>query len=182
MNLGEVQALPARELAAAIDGLGVAAGWEFGDVIRAAAANAPGSRPLPEAQKNRSQAFQNLVVGTIAERVFRENHLSPLESEGFTVADLHERGENRDYALLRDESELPINVKVASTLFRKARETVGLDPEDCIPISAYKAIGASERVPTLVYVDLVDFSLRERVDAFVEELKGDLAIGWHLLS
>lgn len=91
-------------------------------------------------------------------------HLAPLEAKGFTVADLHERGENRDYALLRDGLELPINVKVASTIFRNARQTVGLAPDDCIPISAYKAIGASESVPTLVYVDLVDFTLRERVD------------------
>jgi len=71
---------------------------------------------------------------------------------------------------------LPINVKVASTLFRKARTVVGLDPEDCIPISAYKAIGASERVRDLVYVDLVDFTLRQRVDAFMVRLEGSLAV------
>jgi hypothetical protein len=50
---------------------------------------------------------------------------------------------------------------------------VGLEPVDCIPISAYKAIGASEKVPTLAYVDLVAFGLRERVDAFMDAL--DLA-------
>jgi hypothetical protein len=33
-----------------------------------------------------------------------------------------------------------------------------------------------------VYVDLVDFTLRERVDDFINALEGDLAVGWHLLS
>ena len=66
------------------------------------------------------------------------------------MIDLHEAGENRDYAVRRDGLELPINVKTASTLFRKAQEVVGLAPEDCIPISAYRAIGSSEHVPDLV--------------------------------
>jgi ISXO2-like transposase domain len=123
-----------------------------------------------------------LIVGTIAERVFRDDHLAALEPEGFEIEDLHEAGENRDYALRKGGLELPINVKVASTLFRNAQQVVGLAPEDCIPISAYKAIGASERVPDLVYVDLVDFELRERVDDYMDGLAGSLGIGWHLLS
>src|SRR6185295_46081 len=82
----------------------------------------------------------------------------------------------------KDSWELPINVKVASTMFREARRVVGLDPEDCIPLGAYKAIGASERVPALVYVYLVDFELRQRVDAFMESLDEDFSIGWDLLS
>src|SRR6266542_7016433 len=116
MDLEELRALSAGKLSAALDSLGIGPGWVFGEAIRAASASAPETTPLPDPQKDRSQAFQNLVVGTIAERVFREAHLAPLEREGFTVLDLHERGENRDYALLRDERELPINVKVASTL------------------------------------------------------------------
>jgi hypothetical protein len=179
MDLGDVRALPAGELSQVLDSLGIEPGWSYGDEIRSAPA---GDRCLPEPAKNRSQAFQNLAVGTIAERVFREDHLTPLEPDGFTVVDYHERGENRDYGLQRGGLELPINVKTASTLFYSARRQVGLDPDDCVPISAYKAIGASERVPALVYVDLVDFTLRERVDDFVNNLAGDLAVGWHLLS
>src|SRR6202034_2241795 len=161
MDLEGVRTLSASDLSQALDSLGIEPGWAYGDEIRSAPA---GARFLPEPARFRSQGFQNLVVGTTAERVFWEDHLPLLEPDGFVALDYHERGENRDYGLQRDGLELPINVKTASTLFRKARETVGLDPDDCIPISAYKAIGASERVPTLVYVDLVDFTLRERVD------------------
>ena len=131
---------------------------------------------------NPSAPFQNLFVGTIAERVFEKRYLNSLEAAGFTVTDLHERGDNRDYVVEQGELVLPINVKTASTLFRKAKIVVGLEPEDCIPISAYKAIGASERVPDLVYVDLVDFELREKVDAFISTLTGDSEVVWELLS
>ena len=182
MDLEDIQRLSARAVVDTLDNLGITEGWAIGDELREAAETAPNVPSLPEPNKGRNQAFQNLVVGTIAERVFREQHLAPLEADGFTVVDYHEAGENRDYGLQRDGCELPINVKVASTLFRNARTTVGLEPDDCVPISAYKAIGASEHVPTLVYVDLVDFTLRDKVDGFMDALEGDLEIGWHLFS
>lgn len=179
MDLQFVRALPAGDISQFLNSLGIEPGWVYGDEIRSAPAGIPWHA---EPANNVSQAFQNLVVGTIAERVFWEDHLPLLEPDGFRAVDYHERGENRDYGLQRDGLELPINVKTASTMFRNARETVGLAPGDCIPISAYKAIGASERVPTLVYVDLVDFTFRQRVDDFINTLEGDLAVGWHLLS
>ncbi len=39
-----------------------------------------------------------------------------------------------------------------------------------------------ERITHLVYVDLVDFTLRQRVDAFMDDLYGPHAIGWHVFS
>jgi hypothetical protein len=182
MDLDDIRRLTARELVDALDDLGIEPGWAIGDDARAAAAIAPDVPALPEPNRSRNQAFQNLVEGTLTERVFRDRHLALLEEDGFDVVDYHEAGENRDFGVQRDGLELPINVKVASTIFRNALSVVGLDPEDCIPISAYKAIGSSERVHDLVYVDLVDFTLRERVDAYVDSLVGSLAIGWHLLS
>jgi hypothetical protein len=177
-----VRELPVEELSGVLDRLGITAGWEIGDAIRAARFLAPTEPPLAAPRDARHQAFQNLVVGRLAERVFRRDQFAALEREGFLIHDYHEAGENRDYGVEMRGLELPINVKVASTLFRKAWETVGLDPDDCVPISAYKAIGASERVPDLVYVDLVDFELRERVDGFMDRLEDYLAIGWHLFS
>jgi hypothetical protein len=183
LNLDEVRSLPARELADVLDQLGVAAGWVVGDTVRAAASGLQADEPsLSDPSERQNQAFQNLIVGTLAERVFRDEHLAALELEGFSIEDYHEAGENRDYGLQRDGAELPINVKTASTRFETAQRTVGLDPDDCIPISAYKAIGASERVPGLVYVDLVDFTLRERVDRFMSGLEGPVGVGWHLFA
>ena len=60
------------------------------------------------------------------------------------------------------------------------RNLVG--PEDCIPVSSYKALNAVDRVPDLLYVALVDFTLRERADAFIDGLTGSLGIAWDLLS
>ena len=185
MNPDELRRLPTSRIVQALDELDIGTGWIVADQLRSAPAAEPGSESrlgsIPAAE-SANQAFQNLIVGRIAERVFREQHLAPLEKLGFEILDLHETGENRDYVVEREGTQLPINVKVASTLFRKARETVGLDPTDCIPISAYKAIGASERVPDLIYVDLVDFALREKVDHFMSGLVGGPSIVWHLLS
>jgi hypothetical protein len=181
VNLEEVRQLPARDLEAALDHLGIEFGWEHGDHIRQASLHRPRGPCLPEPAKSRVEAFRNLVVGTIAERAFWSQHLAVLP-KAFAIVDLHERGEGRDFAVRQGTLELPINVKVASTQFREARRIVHLDPDDCIPIGAYKAIGASERIPDLVYVFLVDFTLRAKVDDFMDQLTGPVAIGWHLLS
>lgn len=182
MEIDSLLQLSAEKLRNALDHLGIGQGWEVGDLIRADAVVAPDMPCLGDPRERRNAAFENLVVGTLAERVFRDQHLAALERDGFEVLDYHESGENRDFGVQKDGCELPINVKVASTMFREARRVVDLDPEDCIPLGAYKAIGASERVPALVYVYLVDFKLRERVDAFMEGLDEDFSVGWDLLS
>lgn len=182
MEIEDLLQLSAGRLRDTLDKIGIQAGWEVGDLIRQDATIAPELPCLENPRDRRNAAFENLVVGTLAERVFRDQHLAALEPHGFEVVDYHESGENRDFGVQRNGRELPINVKVASTMFREARRVVDLDPEDCIPLGAYKAIGASERVPALVYVYLVDFTLRERVDNFMEGLGDDLAVGRDLLS
>ncbi len=183
MELEALTELSARRLCDVLDSLAIGDGWEVARAIRGASFLAP-SEPcsLGPGRSKRNAAFENLVVGTLAEHVFRDDHLEPLRRHRFEIADYHEAGENRDFGVKSGGVELPINVKVASTLFREARRVVDLDPEDCIPLGAYKAIGASERVRELVYVFLVDFGLRARVDAFMENLDEDLSIGWDLLS
>jgi len=182
MEIESLLQLSAGHLRDTLEKLGIQPGWEVGDHIHQDAVIAPDLPCLENPRDRRNAAFENLVVGTLAERVFRDQHLAALEPGGFEVADYHESGENRDFGVQKEGLELPINVKVASTMFREARRVVELDPEDCIPLGAYKAIGASERVPAMVYVFLVDFKLRERVDSFMEGLDEDLAIGWDLLS
>lgn len=177
----DVQAIPIGDIAEALDAYGVSNDWEIAAAIRAASPVVIGLGTSVRLNKPRA-AFRNLVVGTIAEGVFESTQLRPLEKYGFKIIDYHEKGENRDFGVNKDNLELPINVKTASTVFRNALKTVGLDPEDCIPVSTYKALGGSKRVPNLIYVDLVDFALREKVDAFVESLVGPPAILWDLFS
>ena len=173
----DIQQLDATTLEKALDDFSISNDWAIAKDVRDG-----GTLAAHEARNNPSQAFQNLIVGRIAEVVFREEHLQPLEEAGFSIDDLHERGENRDFAVRKDGLELPINVKTASTIFRKAKEIVGLEPNDCIPIPAYKAVAVSERVPDLVYVDLVDFSFRQRVDEFTDALGGSGGLLWKVLA
>ncbi len=173
----DIRQLDVITLRTALDDFSITDDWSIAKNVRDG-----GTLAAHEARNNPSQAFQNLIVGRIAEVVFREEHLQPLEEAGFSIDDLHERGENRDFAVRKDGLELPINVKTASTIFRKAKEIVGLEPSDCVPIPAYKAVAVSERVPDLVYVDLVDFSFRQRVDEFTDSLGGSGGLLWKVLA
>ena len=56
-----------------------------------------------------------------------------------------------DFTLTETEQRLPINVKNAGTRFENARQLVGLEPDDCIPIPVYKAYDAIEKEPNSVY-------------------------------
>jgi hypothetical protein len=64
-----------------------------------------------------------------------------------------------DFTVSEASDRLPINVKNAGTRFLQALALVGLDPDDCIPIPAYKANGALSKEPNLLYAVAVDFDL-----------------------
>ena len=169
------------EVLAALDEEGIDDGWVVAGRLRGGLIGGGVEvAALPDRARTPVSGFRNQIVGRIAERVFRSRHLSRLEP-AFAIEDYHARGENRDYGVTSGGLELPINVKTASTLFRTAGK-YGLEPEDCIPISSYKALNAVDKVPDLVYVDLVDFTLRQRADAVMDALDGPLGILWDLFS
>lgn len=88
-----------------------------------------------------------------------------------------------DFTISSDTESLPINVKTASTAFEKARDLVGLEPDDCIPIPVYKASGALETLPSLLYVVSVDFTLVPTLDRLLPLLfSADERIVWDLLN
>ena len=70
-----------------------------------------------------------------------------------------------DFTIIEGELELPINVKNAGTRFENAARLVGLDPNDCIPIPAYKAHDAVEKEPNLLYVISVDYTLIRKIES-----------------
>lgn len=72
-----------------------------------------------------------------------------------------------DFNIIEGDRVLPINVKNAGTRFENAAQLVGLDPDDCIPIPAYKAYDAIEKVPNLLYAISIDYSL-------IDKIKGQL--------
>jgi hypothetical protein len=88
-----------------------------------------------------------------------------------------------DFRLLEGELQLPINIKNAGTRFERAKQLVGLDPDDCIPIPAYKAHAALETVPNLLYVISVDYGLISELNRKLPELlsKPETTV-WELLN
>ncbi len=103
---------------------------------------------------------------------------------GLTFSDHRERGHTFvDFTLHQNDFALPVNVKVASTKFKRAKELVGLETDDCLPIPAYKAHGAVEREANLVYSVSADFDLLEQIRAQLPKLlTKDEALVWDLLQ
>lgn len=88
-----------------------------------------------------------------------------------------------DFTLSEGDDVLPINIKNAGTRFEQAQQLVGLDPDDCIPIPAYKAYAAVESMPNLLYVISVDYTLVETLDALLPRLfSREEAVVWDLLT
>jgi len=92
----------------------------------------------------------------------------------------------RDFTIVEHEIELPINVKNAGTRFENAAQLVGLAPDDCIPIPAYKANAAVESAGftvNLLYVISVDYDLIKTLDRMLPQFfSDDEAIVWDLLN
>jgi hypothetical protein len=88
-----------------------------------------------------------------------------------------------DFSVLENELELPINVKNAGTRFENAGQLVGLDPDDCIPIPAYKAHDAVEKEPNLLYAISVDYTLIRKIEShLLTQFNRDEAEVWRLLN
>ena len=88
-----------------------------------------------------------------------------------------------DFTLCEGAMELPVNVKNAGTRFEQAANLVGLQPDDCVPIPAYKAHAAVEAAPNLLYVVSVDYGLVGRLDGLMPNLFNRAeSIVWHLLN
>ena len=88
-----------------------------------------------------------------------------------------------DFTIIEGELELPVNVKNAGTRFENAAKLVGLDPDDCIPIPAYKAYSAVEKEPNLIYAISIDYSLIRKIERYLlTEFNKDEANVWRLLN
>jgi hypothetical protein len=141
-----------------------------------------------ERKGSAENAAPKLFPARITEQRFAEL-LESLISDRSTVKceDERDTGEYTlaDYSLCELSDRLPINVKNAGTRFTNAQALVGLDPDDCIPIPAYKAFGAieSDSYSSLVYVCSVDFELARRVGEVLKEtLTDEETLVWGILN
>jgi len=88
-----------------------------------------------------------------------------------------------DFTLFEGKYELPINIKNAGTRFEKAAELVGLNPDDCIPIPAYKAHAALDKKSNLIYAITIDYELIHKINELIPHLfDEDELIVWNLLN
>ncbi len=111
--------------------------------------------------------FTNLVSGRFTELLFERSFRPKLES---LRLQLHEETGQRnylDYRISADpDFEIGINLKNAGVQYRESAKWVGLHPEDTLPIATYKIFGSEvARIPPLIYVFLVDWTLLERLRA-----------------
>jgi len=88
-----------------------------------------------------------------------------------------------DFTIMENDLELPVNVKNAGTRFENAAGLVGLDPDDCIPIPAYKAYDAIEKEPNLIYSICIDYTLTSKIErALLTRFSSEEAAVWEILS
>jgi hypothetical protein len=79
--------------------------------------------------------------------------------------------------------ELPINVKNAGTRLENAINLVGLEPDDCIPIPAYKAYEAIEKEPNLLYVISINYSFSHLIESnLFSKFSSEENYVWNILS
>ena len=88
-----------------------------------------------------------------------------------------------DFTIMGNDLELPVNVKNAGTRFENAATLVGLDPDDCIPIPAYKAYDAIDKEPNLIYAICIDYTLISKIErGLLTRFTAEEASVWKILS
>lgn len=88
-----------------------------------------------------------------------------------------------DFTFLEGGYDLPINIKNAGTRFERAEELVGLKPDDCVPIPAYKAHNALDAKSSLLYVISVDYHLVNQLNGLLPKvLSHGESVVWDLLN
>ncbi len=94
----------------------------------------------PEAMRRPQGMIGQLLVGALAERAFEKIYKETMGTDDLILEDAREARNETDYRVLngRRRPVFRINIKFCGTLFRNARDLVGLDPEDCLALATYK--------------------------------------------
>jgi len=87
------------------------------------------------------------MIGSLAERVFEEIYRAASGTGDLELRDDRTGRGDTDYLLLngRGRQVFRINIKFHGSLFQKAREMVGLEPEDCFALATYKIHSALQK-------------------------------------
>ena len=141
------------------------------------------------ATRRRTGSAENPITKLFPAAITEERFLELIEALQQDRATLEYTDERHgghtlsDFTVRENDLELPLNVKSATTRFEKARQLVGLEPDDCVPVPAYKAHGALESLPNLIYAFAVDYTLLGKLDgALSNSFTADEMIVWNLLQ
>jgi len=139
--------------------------------------------------RERTGSAENPITKLFPARVTEQRFMELLDDlcgarTGLTYRDDRDAGGGlSDFTLLEGDTTLPVNVKNAGTRFEKAASLVGLDPDDCVPIPAYKAHHAVESMPNLLYVVAVDYTLLAILSRILPSVfNADEVTVWALLN
>jgi hypothetical protein len=109
-----------------------------------------GISPLEIDTSHRQRAGQmigQLLLGRCAEMAFESIYRAELHTEEFELRDVREGRSDTDYRILngRGRPVYRINIKFHGSLFRQAKDVVGLDPDDCFALATYKIHAALQK-------------------------------------
>lgn len=117
-----------------------------------------------------------MLLGQAAERAFEDIYRVRMGTSALALDDDRSSRTDTDYRVLNGERK-PVfrcNIKFHGTLFRNARDLVGLDPEDCFALATYKIHAAirkqeEEHLPFLFMIISVPGVTREYAGDIVPE-------------
>jgi hypothetical protein len=89
----------------------------------------------------------SLVLGEAAERVFESIYSKRLSTSEIHLVDQREHRSDTDYRLVNGKGRplYRLNIKLHGSLFRSAKEIVGIEPDDCFPLATYKIKSALDK-------------------------------------
>jgi hypothetical protein len=81
-----------------------------------------------------------LVIGNLAEKVFEDLYRTTVRTSELELKDDRQGRGDTDYLVFNGQGRqvFRINIKFHGSLFRRAKDLVGLDPEDCFALATYK--------------------------------------------
>jgi hypothetical protein len=116
-------------------------------------------RMADDVLQRRRQGIAQMLLGTLAEKRFEEITQEVVGAKVVRIEDHRPSRSDTDYRLLNgsDNPICRLNIKFHGTLFRGAKDYVGLEPEDCFALATYKINNGLQRQERerLPYVFLV---------------------------
>jgi hypothetical protein len=104
-------------------------------------------KPDEQVRRRVRQILGNLIVGRCGEITFEELYKQHVQTTELELRDLREGRSDTDYRLFNGKNRpvYRVNIKYHGSLFQRAKEMVGLEPEDCFALATYKIAGALQK-------------------------------------